>query len=92
MRGFMLAGEEEFLEPYVAGKAAFFDNILELQETVSDNPPQVAKLGEAQTLIRDWIEQVVEPGFVLRRNVIEGNAQLSEIDAYVSEKRGKPVL
>ena len=46
MRGFMLSGKEEFLEPYDGGKERFFVLIDELANTVSDNPPQVQLLKE----------------------------------------------
>jgi methyl-accepting chemotaxis protein len=89
MRGFMLAGEEEFLEPYNAGKSEFFENVKALQETVSDNPPQVERLEKAATLIADWISNVVEPGFDLRRAVIAGRQPFAAVDTYISSKKGK---
>ncbi len=89
MRGYLLAGEEDFLEPYSAGKAAFFKDIQALQKTVDDNPPQVARLKEAEVLIGDWIEQVVEPAFSLRERVNSGLDRLDAIDDYVSAKKGK---
>ena len=40
MRGFLLAGEEGFLDPYRAGEAATYSGIATLQEIVNDNPNQ----------------------------------------------------
>ena len=89
MRGYLLAGEIEFLEPYDAGKIAFFEHIRALQKTVSDNPPQVTRLEEAEGLIKNWIDQVVEQGLTLRRAVNNGSTRLETIDDYVSAKKGK---
>lgn len=89
MRGFLLAGDDAFLEPYNNGQDGFFSEIAELQETVSDNPPQVAKLKEAETIIRDWIADVTEPAIALRRDVKAGRNGLEEVTQLVAEQRGK---
>ena len=41
MRGYMLAGEDSFLEPYHAGKVVFLNNLHLLRRSVADNPAQV---------------------------------------------------
>ena len=89
MRGFLLAGKDEFLEPYNAGKDAFFDNIADLQATVSDNPPQVERLEEAKSLINGWIAVVTEPMIAKRREVARGQGLLSDIEREVGRKAGK---
>ncbi|MCP4042997.1 MAG: hypothetical protein GY731_13760, partial [Gammaproteobacteria bacterium] len=89
MRGFLLAGEEDFLAPYNGGKAAFFDTIRTLQQTVSDNPPQVELLKETESIIKAWIGQVTEPAIALRRAVNDGSKTLQDVDAFVSAKKGK---
>ncbi len=89
MRGFLLAGDDVFLEPYESGKKGFFDEIAALQMTVSDNPPQVAKLLEAEQLIRDWMSDVTETAIALRREVNAGQESLEDVDRFVSAQRGK---
>ena len=89
MRGFLLAGENDFLEPYNAGKEAIFNELAALKQTVSDNPPQVARLEEAEATIGEWMELVAEPAIMLRRRVETGSASLQDVDAYVSRKAGK---
>ena len=60
MRGYLLAGKEEFLEPYKGGKVKFASLIGNLRQTVSDNPPQVQLLTETEQNIRHvvWIDDV----------------------------------
>jgi len=89
MRGFLLAGQEEFLDPYKSGQKMFFKEIKELQQTVSDNPPQVARLKKAEKLIRDWHNQVTEPAISLRRKVRNGQGSLKDIENLVAQKKGK---
>ena len=89
MRGFLIGGQDEFLEPYNSGRTAFFSEIEALQKTVSDNPPQVERLKEAQTLISDWIEKVTEPAIKLRRDVVAGTRPLEAVERLVQRKEGK---
>jgi len=89
MRGYLLAGEDGFLAPYTAGKANFFKGIKALQNTVSDNPAQVARLKKTETTIRNWVDQVTEPAIALRRQVVAGAKTLRDVEDLVSKKRGK---
>jgi len=88
MRGFLLAGQESFLEPYVAGERRIFSALSELQTTVSDNPPQVQRLREAEQIIAEWQQEVVQFHIDLRREI--GDAEtMNDVADIVSEARGK---
>jgi methyl-accepting chemotaxis protein len=87
-RGFLLAGDPQFLEPYNAGKKDFFERVEDLKETVSDNPAQVELLGDIEKEIRGWLVAAVEPGIHMRNNVKNG-ITLEEISAFVGEAKGK---
>lgn len=85
MRGFLLAGQEAFLEPYVNGRTRFGNLVSELQQTVSDNPAQVQRLSEIQSNINAWVSNVTEPAISLRRDI--GNAKTMDDMATWLEKR-----
>ena len=89
MRGYLLAGNKEFLDPYKSGKTGFYEQLKALQETVSDNPAQVARPGEIETLIKDWNAKVTEPAIALRGRVEAGRGTMAEIVALVNRKAGK---
>ena len=89
MRGFLLAGEDGFLDPYNNGQAGFFEEMLALQTSVNDNPAQVERLQEAEAIIRQWVEQVTEPAIALRRQVNTGQRTLQDLQALVARKAGK---
>ena len=89
MRGYLLAGEDDFLEPYNNGKAAFSEGMQALQKTVDDNPAQVARLKEAEATIGDWVANVTEPAIAFRRQVAAGVKTMDDVDALVSGKAGK---
>jgi len=89
MRGYLLAGSAEFLDPYNSGKEKFYSELAALQKTVSDNPAQVARLREIKTLIADWNAQVTEPAIALRGRVEAGHGTMAEVVALVNRKAGK---
>lgn len=88
MRGFLLTGEDSFLEPYSKGKSRLSSLIADLELQVSDNPEQIALLGEIRTTISNWQKTVTEPNIELRRRV-GIDSSLEEISAVVKEANGK---
>lgn len=88
MRGYLLAGREEFLDPYKGGEKRFHKLIGDLQKTVNDNPAQVQLLGDIEGTINDWVVKVVEPTIELRRQI--GDAEtMNDMASLVGEARGK---
>jgi len=88
MRGYLLAGKEDFLKPYENGETVTYEVIKSLQETVSDNPAQVERLGEVEKILREWQENVTEPTITLRREI--GDAEtMNDMAELVKEARGK---
>ena len=88
MRGFLLAGKDEFLEPYNTGKAHFNTAITTLMKTVSDNPAQVTLLKESQETISQWVALVVEEQIALRRAI--GDAKtMDDMADLVGQAKGK---
>ena len=49
-RGFLIAGEDEYLDPYNAGRAVFEELIIEGQQLTSYNLPQVERWKEIDSL------------------------------------------
>jgi methyl-accepting chemotaxis protein len=88
MRGYLLAGKDEFLAPYEGGKSNFYSRVKELQKVVNDNPAQVQLLGEIEANISDWQRSVTEPTIALRREI--GDAKtMDDIAALVGQAKGK---
>ncbi|USD68212.1 CHASE3 domain-containing protein [Vibrio sp. SCSIO 43136] len=88
MRGFLLAGKEDFLAPYTQGKQDFSKRVNELKLTVNDNPAQVRRLTELESTINDWVTQVTEPTIELRR--IIGDAKtMDDVADIIGEAKGK---
>ncbi len=97
MRGFLLSGKDDFLDPYNGGKEQFDKQVSSLKETVNDNPAQVKLLEEISNNIHAWQNDVTEPYIKLRKEVRdakaqEGASQVINMDLIVStigEAKGK---
>lgn len=88
LRGYLLAGQEDFLAPYNQGMVSAYETLTSLQQTVSDNPPQVERLQEAESILRDWQNKVAEGAIALRRQI--GDAKtMNDMADLVAEARGK---
>ncbi|WP_166423293.1 CHASE3 domain-containing protein [Paraglaciecola sp. 20A4] len=71
-RGFLIAGEDEYLDPYNAGRAVFEELIIEGQQLTSDNLPQVERWKEIDSLESQWAKEVARPEIEARRQVTLG--------------------
>ncbi len=88
MRGYLLAGKSEFLNPYKNGKKRFTTLVNKLKNTVSDNPVQVKRLESIQKTINDWQINIVEPMIKLRAQI--GDAKtMNDMAHLVSQAKGK---
>ncbi|MCP3888308.1 MAG: methyl-accepting chemotaxis protein [Desulfobulbaceae bacterium] len=88
MRGFLLAGHEDFLAPYTNGYTTFKKDIAGLKNTVSDNPAQVTLLGEIEQNISEWVKNVTEPTIKLRRDIGDSK-NMDDMADLVGEAKGK---
>ncbi|WP_028634406.1 response regulator [Pseudomonas parafulva] len=54
MRGFLISGDERFLDPYEVAKPRIFNSLQGLRGLVEDNPLQVARIDRLIALQRAW--------------------------------------
>ena len=88
LRGFLLAGDRVFPEPYEAGAERFAALVAELAETVDDNPAHVARLETARDTVAHWKNEIVAPLINLRAS-IAGARTMDDMADLVGEARGK---
>jgi len=89
LRGYLITGQEEFLEPYYSGREHFDKLTDETKELVSDNPQQVSRISNLVNLKYTWIREHVEPSMDIRKDVNAGNATNADIVAYIGKGLGK---
>ncbi|MEO8013116.1 MAG: response regulator [Polaromonas sp.] len=70
MRGYLVTGDESFLEPYEMALSRFDSEVATLSAMVSDNPVQVARLQRITGLQQQWNEFAKE-SIALRRGNLD---------------------
>ncbi|MBW6424800.1 CHASE3 domain-containing protein [Rhizobium sp. XQZ8] len=68
VRGFLLSGDEAFLEPQKKGASRFRESLDRVRSLTVDNSAQQRRLDEVESLARQWSQKVVETELPLMRN------------------------
>lgn len=68
MRGFLLTGDEHFLDPYEVAKPGIKSELKGLEALVDDNPPQVDRFKRLSALQNDWNDFAQEMITLRRQN------------------------
>jgi methyl-accepting chemotaxis protein len=91
-RGFALTDDEAFLEPYESGWQTYQEHYNTLHELVSDNPAQQNRLESINEEVRAWKADVLDYVIALRRQVNDDEAEIREIDEFITSGQGKERL
>ena len=92
VRGFLVTGKDEFLEPYNAGLENFETDITGLKQTVNDNPAQVALLEKIHSMEKDWLELSAQLEIAERRKVVEGAVAVDTFEELQGRVVGKQIF
>ncbi|MGJ4998775.1 methyl-accepting chemotaxis protein [Bradyrhizobium sp. HKCCYLS3077] len=68
VRGFLVGGTDNFLEPYRNADAAFKTALKEVRQLTSDNAAQQHRLEQIETAAKGWRQDVAEKEIALMRN------------------------
>jgi len=88
-RGYLLAGEENFLDPLREGEKTFQNSFESIKQKTSDNPRQQDRLNTLLQTYESWRNDVVDVEIAKRREVSAGLGSLDEIVAMTREANGK---
>lgn len=88
-RGYLLAGEDSFLEPLHQGERDFNLAYGRIKTLTSDNAVQQERLQRLFNAYEDWMQNVVNVEVQTRRAVAQGNGTYDDIIAMVSRGNGK---
>lgn len=89
MRGFALSGQDDFLEPYNAGKTAFEQTWTTLKNLTSDNPTQQSRLDELKATQMKWLSEDIERSIQLRRAVVQGASSMDDMVQRIIDRQDK---
>ncbi len=88
-RGFLLAGQDEFLTPYLDGQQELQADLDALLLETADNPAQQARWRAVAERAAAWSSEVAEPNIQLRRDVAAGRSSLDAVIAAVGTSEGR---
>ncbi|RRW47278.1 HAMP domain-containing protein [Pseudomonas luteola] len=89
MRGFALSGQDDFLEPYNAGKTAFEQTWTTLKNLTSDNPTQRSRLDELKATQMKWLSEDIERSIQLRRAVVQDASSMDDMVQRIIDRQDK---
>jgi len=91
-RGFLITGNEAFLEPFLIANKSWGVSINNLKQLVKDNPQQVIKLDVIDSQKKQWIELAATPEINQRRKVQLTSISLDHLEVILQQKIGKRIL
>ncbi|MCL9782598.1 CHASE3 domain-containing protein [Vibrio sp. S4M6] len=91
-RGYLITGDEEFLEPYAASLLEWDSKLEVLAKQVSDNPPQVVRLGKIDKLQKKWLEKIAAISIEKRRDLAKGQMPSNLVVDKLHAAAGKRII
>ena len=88
LRGFAIAGQSDYLEPYIAGKADFKTYLQKAKSLTSDNPAQQVRFDEVSVQAQNW-SNYAESIIDLRKNIQRGEDINIKLDNLIQSGVGK---
>jgi len=89
-RGYVITGDEAFLEPYQTGSASVANVLKELRQLTADNPNQQKRLDAAEPLIAAKLAELKETIDLRRKGDLDGTVKIvkgGEGKRYMDETR-----
>ncbi|MCQ8896929.1 methyl-accepting chemotaxis protein [Limnobacter humi] len=91
-RGFLLRGDESYLQPYQDGKVQVQAYLEKAEKLTGHNPLVTAKLKEFSAEYGRWMSEVIEPMIAVKRQQIAGTITQAQFDAELKSRPSKPKM
>ena len=72
LRGYLITGAANFLEPYEHGQQLFVETLDKVRQHVSDNPAQLRRIDGIEALKNAWLAEHAKPAIKIREQVNAG--------------------
>ncbi|MDM8565200.1 CHASE3 domain-containing protein [Candidatus Halobeggiatoa sp. HSG11] len=90
-RGFIITGENDFLEPYRFGHKQLEENLVTLKSRLND-VNDLALLKQVKSLSEQWIEQAAKPEIAARQKMNTNSVTMNDITTMIQAGTGKKIL
>ncbi|RKZ84669.1 MAG: hypothetical protein DRR19_17390, partial [Candidatus Parabeggiatoa sp. nov. 1] len=91
-RGFIITGEDSFLEPYRDGKAQLAADIAALRSRLAKDSDNLALLSQVDSLSAKWIEKAAKPEIDARRAMNANPITVADMSTLIQAGTGKRIL
>ncbi len=91
-RGFLITGEDSFLEPYHNGQAQLVKDITALRTRLVDDSDKLALLKQVESLAFKWIEKAAKPEINARLEMNANPVTMADVSAMIQAGTGKALL
>lgn len=88
LRGFTIAGQDDYLEPYIEGSADFQQYLRTVKQLTSDNPAQQARFDQVAEQARKW-QEYAESVIALRKDIRNGESLNVKLKTLIDSGIGK---
>ena len=91
-RGYLMSGDEKFLEPLNNAKAIFEPQVKKLQMKVADNSAQVKRLDDILGLYNNWVSGPLSEDMSFRKKLSNGEVTLKAFEDQLKLAKGKVIM
>ncbi|NQZ69248.1 MAG: CHASE3 domain-containing protein, partial [Lentisphaeria bacterium] len=91
-RGFLVSGEDKYLEHYNTALSEYKIDLHQLKEDVKNYPGQVQKLEIIINLMEEWIEKAAKPEIAMRRAVSIHSIDADHLEELLIKGDGQAIL
>lgn len=91
-RGYVITGNESFLEPFNQGKTSYEQHYSKLKQLIADSPEQQQRLINVQEQYEKWLEWENTKIMIVRQKVNLGEAKLEDLIIVVQSGEGKAMM
>ncbi|WP_051303606.1 CHASE3 domain-containing protein [Psychromonas aquimarina] len=95
LRGFMITGKNEFLEPFAAGKITVEQDIAALKFQVQndfDIEPMRRAAAKVEFLAREWLAKAGEPEIAARNEINANSTTMKDVTRLIEQETGKRIM
>ncbi|MFP3924805.1 methyl-accepting chemotaxis protein [Pseudomonas sp. W5-36] len=89
MRGFVITGKDNFLEPQIAGEAKFSEALATLKSSTIDNAEQQKRLASLAQLQTRWLDEDVHSIIAQRRQLAQSGNSDDSVDQRIDSGADK---
>jgi len=91
-RGFLITGEDSFLEPYRNGQAQLAINIAALRPRLTGDSNNLALLDQIESLAAKWTEKAAKPEIGARQKMNANPVTTADVSTMIQAGTGKRIL